>query len=698
MRKDLRTDGYAGIRDYAAVGDGRTVALIAADGSVDWWCAPRFDSASVFAGILDASNGGRFALAPATPYEVQRRYLPETNVLETTFTTADGVVRVTDALNLETGATLPWRELARRVEGVSGSVPMQWHVQPRFGYGQRPTTLQRWDDAAVAVSDDDAMAIFAWDAGEPVISSGAVHGRFTTDAGTRSLLALAAVHAGPRVYLRRREVEQRLDSTASTWTQWAQGIRHDGPWRDAVVRSALALQLLMVSASGAIVAAPTTSLPEHVGGSRNYDYRYMWVRDSSFALDAFLRIGLRAHAHASLTWLLHATAHTSPRLQPIYGIEGEPRVPDGTLPLHGYRGSDPVRVGNSSASQIQLGNYGDLLETTWLYVRDGHRLDPETGARMADIADLVCDIWHNDDGGIWELSSKQRPYTISKMACWAALDRTCKLVDAHQLPDRHTGRWRTEAAAIRAYIENNCWSQRKHSYTFHGGADLLDVGARSGGVGTREVSEAEETELVCSTVDALRARFDVPLSVDTWRANVAAAAFCAGAVVGNDMSGFRDPDYLPAAAAAGAAVVATHMRLPPQVPDPAPAYDDVVCEVRDELEQLAGRARAHGIPGEQIMVDPGLDLGKTWRQSVELLAATSAFAELGFPLLVAPSNKIFLGRLLGLERHERSDATVAASAVAALRGARVLRVHEASGARHAADLVAALLKTRRSCP
>lgn len=222
------------------------------------------------------------------------------------------------------------------------------------------------------------------------------------------------------------------------------------------------------------------------------------------------------------------------------------------------------------------------------------------------------------------------------------------------------------------------------------GADVLDVGARSGAVGTRKVTVEEETDLVCETVEALRARFGAPVSVDSWRAAVARAAFGAGAVVGNDMSGFSDDGYLEAAAQAGASVVATHMRLAPQLADPEPVYDDVVEDVASALEGLARRAVATGVPPERVLVDPGLDLGKTWRQSLRLLARIERFAALGHPVLVAPSNKIFLGRLLGLERHERAHATVAACTTAVLGGAQVLRVHDAKGVRHAVDLAAAV--------
>jgi dihydropteroate synthase len=224
------------------------------------------------------------------------------------------------------------------------------------------------------------------------------------------------------------------------------------------------------------------------------------------------------------------------------------------------------------------------------------------------------------------------------------------------------------------------------------GADVLDVGARPGGVGVREVSEAEETELAVESIQELHARFDVPISVDTQRAAVAARAFAAGAVLGNDMSGFRDPDYLAAASAANAAVVATHIRLPPGVPDPDPVYGDLVEDVAAALERLVAQALAAGIPGDGIVLDPGFDLGKTWPQTLALLAHTARFARIGHPLLIAVSNKIFLARALGLDGGERATATVAACAYGIAHGGRVLRVHDARAGRQVADLMAALLE------
>jgi GH15 family glucan-1,4-alpha-glucosidase len=277
------------IAEYAVIGDGRTAALVARDGAIDWLCLPDLDSPSVFAAVLDPARGGAFTLAPDAPYGATRRYLPDTNVLETTFTTATGVVRVTDALTLPDAELPPLRELARRVEGLAGRVAMRWRVEPRFGYGECTTRIARRGPLAVATARADALAVCAWDAGAVECTPGAIEGRFEAREGHRALLALAAAHAEPLVLSPRRRVEARLDATAAFWKRWADGCDYHGPWRDAVVRSALALKLLVYAPSGALAAAPTCSLPERVGGERNWDYRYCWIRDSAFTLEATRR-------------------------------------------------------------------------------------------------------------------------------------------------------------------------------------------------------------------------------------------------------------------------------------------------------------------------------------------------------------------------------------------------------------------------
>ena len=467
--------GYVPIGDYAAIGDGRTVALVARDGSIDWLCLPDLDSPSVFAAVLDADRGGRFALEPEIPARAERRYLPDTNVLETTFTTAHGVVKVTDAMALPSSDLGPARELIRRVDCLAGRVPMRWRITPGFGYGTMPPRIGRRGRIPVAVGGRDALAVCSWEAGEAQIDDRAIFGRFEVGESSSALIALCAAHQEPLVFPAREQVEGRLDATSAYWRRWAAQRAYEGPWRDAVIRSALALKLLFHAPSGAIAAAATASLPEEIGGERNWDYRFCWVRDSAFTLEALLHLGCPSEAEAFFCWLLHASQLTHPRLQVLYRLDGGERAPERTLELHGYRGSRPVRVGNDAAAQTQLDIYGDLLQTALIYAEAGGRLDSETGRRLAGIADLVCRIWREPDSGIWEVRSQPVHFTHSKMMCWVALDRALRLCEAGHIPSRHASTWRREMFAIRDFIETRCWSERLGSYSRHAGGEELDA-------------------------------------------------------------------------------------------------------------------------------------------------------------------------------------------------------------------------------
>jgi GH15 family glucan-1,4-alpha-glucosidase len=471
----MRADGYAPIRDYAAIGDGRTVALVARDGSIDWLCLPDLDSPSVLAGVLDAERGGRFALEPEERYEVERRYLPETNVLETTFSTAGGAVRVTDAMTLPDSRLGPLRELVRKIEGLSGNVGLRWRVEPRFGSGGWTTRLDQRSGVPVASAGSDAIAVCAWQAGGPVCADGAIAGQFEARAGTEALLALAVAHQEPLVFPARDESERRLLQTAAAWRRWASGRRYEGRWPEAVVRSGLALKLLVYAPSGAVAAAATTSLPEEIGGERNWDYRFSWIRDSAFTLDAFLKLGCGNEAQAFFWWLMHASQLTHPRLQVLYRLDGGAQATERTLPLAGYRGSRPVRIGNGAVEQLQLDIYGHLFQTAWLYAGSGRRIDADIGRRLAETADLVGQIWRDTDAGIWEVRSEPVHFTQSKMMCWVALDGAVRLAEAGHIPDRGVPRWQTEAAAIRSFVETECWSERKRSYVRFAGSEELDA-------------------------------------------------------------------------------------------------------------------------------------------------------------------------------------------------------------------------------
>jgi GH15 family glucan-1,4-alpha-glucosidase len=287
-------------------------------------------------------------------------------------------------------------------------------------------------------------------------------------------VAVTSAHASPLILQDRGTLDTRIDLTADMWRRWVSGCGYEGPWRDEVERSLLAVKLLVYEPTGAIVAAPTTSLPERVAGKRNYDYRFSWVRDMSFALDAMLRMGLREQAHRSFTWLLRSLSSTHPRVQPIYRLDGRPPSTQQQLGLRGYRGSQPVNAGNEATSQTQLGNYGDLFATTWLYVTAGGTLDADTALRLSQVADLVCELWPVADSGIWELA-ETRHYTQSKLACWLALDRALELAERGELPAPHADRWRQERDAIRAYAERRCWSESRGAFVRDAGSDELDA-------------------------------------------------------------------------------------------------------------------------------------------------------------------------------------------------------------------------------
>jgi GH15 family glucan-1,4-alpha-glucosidase len=471
-----RTDGYAPIQDYALLGDGRTTALVARDGAIDWLPLPRMDSPTVFARLLDPDRGGAFELAPEGEFEVERRYVGDSNVLQTTFRTAGGVARVTDAIPLDHGTLLPWFELIRRVEGVSGSVRMRWRLTPRFkaGEGDEQPTVERDDGAVLLEGKDGIVALHLFDVGDAVVGDEEIVGAFTTSPGSASALVIRSTHEEPLPFPRRDWIERRLDETVDDWTRWLADAGVEGRWKAATRRSALVLRLLTYVPTGAIVAAPTTSLPERIGGDRNYDYRYAWVRDTAFTLDALLNLSLLVQVHASFAWLLRAVARTLPDVHVFYDIHGGIVSQEAELDLRGYRESQPVRRGNQAAKQLQLGCWGDLLETAELYVRDGNALDDVTGERLANAVDRLTKVWRRKDAGIWELPDKQH-YTISKIAAWMAIDRALRLAERGELPDDRVDTWRETAEAIRAFVERECWSESRQAYAMHAGADRLDA-------------------------------------------------------------------------------------------------------------------------------------------------------------------------------------------------------------------------------
>jgi GH15 family glucan-1,4-alpha-glucosidase len=496
----VRVDGYAPIRDYAVIGNKRTVALVARDGAIDWLPLPTLAGPSAFAALLDSRRGGSFTLSPTVPFETRRRYVPGTNVLETTFDTASGSVRVTDAISRPIARQLLWNQLIRRIDGVSGTVPMAWRVDPHFEYAATRGRPERRDGTPLLVHDRHVLAVQSFGAGEPEFEGAQISGGFDAAPGEPAVLALGAFCDEPLALSRREHLLESLDGTIDRWRRWVAGVDYDGPWSDAVTRSALALDLLADDESGAIAAAATMGLPERIGGGRNFDYRYAWLRDANLTLEAMLNLGLRDQVHVSLGWLLRTVRRTHPRLRPMYQLDGAVRLPDQTLPLDGYRHSRPVLFGNGAQDQLQLGNFGDVFDMAYHYVRDGHQLSPEQGMRLAGLADFLCRIWERPDAGIWELQQTQQ-FTQSKLACWITFDRAAHLARAGQLPADGLSRWRAEADRIARYVHERCWSERAGAYARAAGSDELDAAVLLAGRGSLLRDQPERFN---ATIDVIR--------------------------------------------------------------------------------------------------------------------------------------------------------------------------------------------------
>lgn len=491
------------LETYAPIGDGRTVALIGTDGGVDWLPLPDLTDLPVFARLLDEDSGGCFDLRPVADFRTERRYIPETNVLETTFVTDAGRVRVTDALVSGVAGRLPWAELARRVEGIEGSVEMHWCVRPGTSLRTAAPWIENTEHGAVVRSGATAFAIVGFDHGprhpDPDGSDGPLlDGGFTTAPGSRHLIALAATHDEPLHIPDPHNVDDGIDRTIENWEHWSRVFSYDGPWSEHVQRSALALKLLIYSPSGAIAAAATSSLPESAAGGKNWDYRHAWVRDLAYTAHALVRFGLREETQAALSWMLGTIRDHGPELHVMYTLNGDLVPEPHEYDVEGWRGIGPVVTGNPAGDQLQLGVYGDLLAICRTYADAGNVLDIGTARILAGIADRTCDVWRNPDSGMWELP-EERHYVSSKMGCWKALDDAVALADAGAIPGS-ADRWRAERERIRSWIDENGWSAERGAYVFYAGSDELDAS-----VLLHAPSGFDRGERMSSTIDALTA-------------------------------------------------------------------------------------------------------------------------------------------------------------------------------------------------
>ena len=473
--KGARDGEWLPLDQYAALGDGRSVALVGSDGSIDWWCVPNLDSPPLFDRLLAGDGGGRFSIAPAEPFTVERGYRPGSNVLEQVFSTASGRARVTCSLNSGPSGRLPWSELAHRVEGLAGAVEFNIEIRP----GQRLDKANPWREPSPhgdVLHIDGILAAFraSEDVERTIEADDRLIARMSTQPGSRTVLALLASANEPLILPPLEAIDARIDRSDQAWREWSDNLSYDGAYTEAVRRSALALKLLLFTPTGATAAAATTSLPEWIGGGKTYDYRFAWVRDVAYTIKAFLRVGAVEEAKAAFSWLTATIRRHSGLLRTMYRLDGDLAPEERELDLPGYRNSKPVREGNRAREQLQLGVFGDLLETAALFVECGHVLDLVTRRLLAELTDRCADLWRSRDSGIWELEAAEH-YTMSKLGCWTALDRAVTLAGSGQIDASHVDRWRRERDRIRDWVDAHCWSEAKQSYTLHAGTERLDA-------------------------------------------------------------------------------------------------------------------------------------------------------------------------------------------------------------------------------
>jgi len=476
-----RTDtAYRPIEDYGLIGDMHTVALVSKDGSIDWCCLPRFDAPSVFARILDAEKGGFFQIAlRGEEVTTKQFYWPETNVLVTRFLSADGVGEVRDFMPVAGRASdADRRQIIRMVRSVRGTVTFRVECHPAFDYARADHDTDLTERGACFHGADRALSLATEvdleQDGDGVVADA------TLEEGESTTLLLRDIEPGGGCAptLSPEEAERAFRDTVQYWRDWLSQCTYTGRWREEVRRSALALKLLTYEPTGAIVAAPTCSLPEDIGGVRNWDYRYTWIRDAAFTLYAFLRIGFTDEARAFigfLTNLCQLDAAGEGPLQIMYGIDGHTELTEETLDhLEGYRGSAPVRVGNGAYDQLQLDIYGELIDAIYLHDKYGVPVSYETWQSVRHFVNWVCDHWHRAGEGVWEVRGGRQQLVYSKLMCWVAVDRALRLSRKRSLPAPET-KWQQCRDAIYETIMEKGWNEKRQAFTQQFGGDTLDA-------------------------------------------------------------------------------------------------------------------------------------------------------------------------------------------------------------------------------
>lgn len=464
----------APISDYGLLGDTRTAALVAGDGGIDWLCVPRFDGEPLFGRLVGGPEAGTFRVGPAGPTTVVgRRYLPYTATIETTWAVGGGRLTLTEGMVAEVrGRLLPTTLIVRHLSADGAAVDAVVEFDPRLGVRHRRPRVQHrhrtlcceWGSLAVSLNSTPEFAI---EPGRPV--------SVTVRPGRPVTLVLAVAHREPLVHVDPAAAWELLIEDGDRWRAWSAEIDESLPFREHVVRSLLTLRLLTYSPSRAPVAAPTTSLPEVPGGVRNWDYRYVWPRDASIAVSAFLSAGKPDEAHGFLAWLLHASRLQRPRLPALFTLHGRHVPAERDLPgWPGHLDSTPVRVGNGAARQHQLDGYGWVIDAAWAFAQAGQRLSTETWRAVRGFADLVARCWPEPDAGIWEVRAPAQ-HVHSKLMGWLALDRALRIADTHPLPDRRRQQWRKSRDAIAAEVRARGFDPTVGSYVRAYGSQDLDA-------------------------------------------------------------------------------------------------------------------------------------------------------------------------------------------------------------------------------
>jgi len=470
--------GYLSISGYGLIGDCRSAALVGIDGSIDWLCLQRFDDESVFSRILDATKGGYWQIAPDTPYRVQRRYRDRANLLDTTFSTGTGVVLLTDFMPVDEhhieGQERAHDEprIIRIVECLAGRMRLRQTFDPRPDYAMQ---VPEYDGGEHHVHADVEQLRLC------LVSTGTFDGAnstFTLIAGEAVAFALRAgrtMRCSHHTWTPEKAREYAR-GTEEYWRRWVRRSRYDGPFQEAVSRSALALKLMTYAPTGAIIAAPTTSLPERIGADRNWDYRFTWLRDASFTLFALFQLGFQDEAHAFFGWLTKRHLGRQGRDIPnLFDLSGHAHIDERELDhLEGYRGSSPVRVGNAAVNQLQLDVYGEVLDSAYLYARFGGEIGKELWQELTAIVDLAIARWQEPDESIWEVRGGRRHFTYSKLMCWVAVDRGLRIAERFHLP-HDEAKWKSVRLAIHRRITTEGFSRRSAAFTQYLGGEVLDA-------------------------------------------------------------------------------------------------------------------------------------------------------------------------------------------------------------------------------